>query len=84
MSVQVWLSERNLQIVDVFYFCPFCHASAYMEIVFFIKGDIGVYINNGSLTIYIFIDIHIYYRSHDVDNIYFFLWTADKKDNNLF
>ena len=50
-----------------------------MEIVFFIKGDIGVYINNSSLTIYIFIDIHIYYRSHDVENIYFFLWDSGQK-----
>jgi len=53
-----------------------------MEIVFFIKGDIRVYINNGSLTIYIFIDIHTYYRSHDAEIQYSISGTTDKKDNN--
>ena len=53
-----------------------------MEIVFFIKGDIRVYINNGSLTIYIFIDIRITYHSHDAKYIISISGTADKKDNN--
>lgn len=39
-------------------FCPFCHASAYMKSQFSIRGMVWVYINNSSLTIYIFIDIH--------------------------
>ena len=60
-------------------YCPFCHASAYLEIVFFIKGDIWVYINNGSLTIYIFIDIRIYYRSHDAEIHYFHLRDSGQK-----
>ena len=48
--------------------------------VFFIKGDIGVYINNGSLTIYIFIDIRITYRSHDAKNaIYLSLGQRTKR-----
>ena len=63
----------------MFYFCPFCHASPYMEIVFFIKGDIRVYINNGSLTIYIFIDIRITYHSHDAEIQYFYLWDSGQK-----
>ena len=50
-----------------------------MEIVFFIKGDIGVYINNSSLTIYIFIDIHIYDRPHDAEIQYFYLWDSGQK-----
>jgi hypothetical protein len=53
-----------------------------MEIVFFIKGDIRVYINNGSLTIYIFIDIRITYCSMLLKYNISISRTADKKDNN--
>ena len=53
--------------------------SVYMKSQFSIRGMVWVYINNSSLTIYIFIDIHT-----DSDAEFKFLpyGTADKKDNN--
>ena len=53
-----------------------------MEIVFFIKGDTRVYINNGNLTIYIFINIRTDCRIHDAECNISTSGTADKKDKN--
>lgn len=50
-----------------------------MKIAFFIMGDIWVCINNGSLTIYIFIDIRTYYRPNDVEIQYFHLRDSGQK-----
>ena len=45
----------------------------------FHQGGYRVYINNGSLTIYIFIDIRIAYRSRDAKIQCIYLWDSGQK-----